>query len=102
MKIRKPTEEQLKDMDASSGSQVRLGVREYVEAVLQTLRREHLEASSKALPEAQGMAGACIALEQLQTILGKINERKPLIMKFPAQTPSPGLAAVSAPGHPVD
>ena len=92
MKIRKPTEEQLKLMDANSGSQVRMGVREYLDAVLQTLRREHLDASSKALPQAQGMAGACIALEQLQAILSKINERKPTIMKFSTQPTSPGLA----------
>lgn len=92
MKIKKPTEEQLTLMDSNSGSQVRMGVREYLDAVLLTLRREHLDASSKALPQAQGMAGACIALEQLQTILGKINERKPAVMTFPAQSTSPGLA----------
>ncbi len=102
MKIRKPTDDQIKDMDANSGSQVRMGVREYLASVLETLRSEHLVASSQALPQAQGMAGACIALEQLQTILGKINERKAPMLHFPAQTPSPGLAAVPAPGHPVD
>ena len=100
MNIRKPTAEQAKLIDAHSGSQVRFGVREYLKDVINTMRREQLEASAQALPQSQGMAGACIALEQLQAILSKISERKPVVMRFP-QT-SVGLAGNAGPWAPKD
>ena len=93
MKIRKPTELQMRLMDASAGGQVRLGVREYLAEVIETLRQEQLSASSQALPQAQGMAGACLALEQLQTILGKISERKAPMIQFSNLSTSPGLGS---------
>ncbi len=102
MNIRKPTADQAKLIDAHSGSQVRLGVREYLKDVVSTMRHEQLEASAKALPQSQGMAGACIALEQLQAVLGKISERKQPMMQFPARQTGPGLAATGGPWPPQD
>ena len=82
MNLKKPSALQITLLESNHGSQVREGMRDFLSEVVEALRKDQMLASANGRPEAQSMAGACLALEELAKNLTRLQEAPRQVIRF--------------------